>query len=44
MAVIKIFDSKGVKTVALMGNVNEQDYDPIPEEDVSASEDTEAEE
>lgn len=28
MAVIKVFDSKGVKTVELMGNVSEQEYDP----------------
>lgn len=32
MAVIKVFDSKGVKTVVLMGNVNEQDYDSLDEE------------
>lgn len=31
MAVVKIFDSKGVKTVVLMGNVSEQPYDPVPE-------------
>lgn len=31
MAVIKVFDSKGVKTVVLMGNINEQDYDPLDE-------------
>lgn len=28
MAVIKIFDSVGVKTLVLMGNAMEQDYDP----------------
>lgn len=32
MAVIKIFDSIGVKTVELMGNVAEQDYDVTDEE------------
>lgn len=45
MAVIKVFDSKGVKTVVLMGNILEQDYDPVEDEEIdSASEDTEAEE
>lgn len=33
MAVIKVFDSVGVKTVRLMGNINEQAYDTV-EEDV----------
>lgn len=33
MAVIKVFDSNGVKTVKLMGNLNEQDYDPVEEDD-----------
>ena len=43
MAVIKVFDSKGVKTVVLMGNVLEQDYDPIEEEEIDgAPEDTDA--
>lgn len=32
MAVIKVFDSKGVKTVVLMGNVGEQPYDVLEEE------------
>lgn len=27
MAVIKVFDSFGVKTVAMMGNLDEQPYD-----------------
>lgn len=43
MAVIKVFDSKGVKTVIPMGNLEEQPYD-APEEVESASEDTEADE
>lgn len=44
MAVIKIFDSKGVKTIEMLGNANEQDYD-LPEEDLlSADQDPEAEE
>lgn len=43
MAVIKVFDSKGVKTIVLMGNVLEQDYDPVPEEEiVGAPDDTDA--
>lgn len=33
MAVIRVFDSVGVKTVQLMGNLNEQDYDDIDEMD-----------
>lgn len=32
MAVIKVFDSKGVKTVVMLGNLSEQDYDPVEEE------------
>lgn len=44
MAVIKVFSPSGVKTVVMLGNVSEQDYDPVDEEDLSASEDTEAEE
>lgn len=34
MAVIKVFDSKGVKTVLLMGNLEEQPYDPVEEEEI----------
>lgn len=33
MAVIKVFDSVGVKTLSLMGNAMEQEYDPIDEMD-----------
>lgn len=33
MAVIKVFDSNGVKTVQMMGNLSEQEYDPIEEMD-----------
>ena len=33
MAVIKVFDAKGVKTLILAGNAMEQDYDPIDEMD-----------
>lgn len=33
MAVIKVFDSVGVKTVKLMGNLSEQDYDEQIDED-----------
>ena len=32
MAVIKVFDSKGVKTLELMGNAMEQEYDDLDEE------------
>lgn len=32
MAVIKVFDSIGVKTVELMGNMSEQDYDEFVDE------------
>ena len=35
MAVIKVFDSNGVKTVLLMGNINEQDYDEISDEEIN---------
>lgn len=35
MAVIKVFDSNGVKTVQMMGNLNEQDYD-VSEEEIDA--------
>lgn len=34
MAVIKIFDSVGVKTVVLMGNVMEQPYDEEIDDDM----------
>lgn len=44
MAVVKIFDSRGIKTLVLAGNSDEQEYDELEKEDVSASEDTEAEE
>lgn len=33
MAVIKIFDCNGVKTVEMLGNANEQDYDPVTDDD-----------
>lgn len=33
MAVVKVFDSVGVKTVQMMGNLNEQEYDSIEEMD-----------
>lgn len=36
MAVIKVFDSVGVKTVQLMGNLEEQPYDEeISDEDIN---------
>lgn len=41
MAVIKVFDSVGVKTVQLMGNLEQQPYD-VEEVNIEASEDTEA--
>lgn len=44
MAVIKVFDSIGVKTVKLMGNLNEQDYDDFEEEPECLDFDTEDEE
>lgn len=31
MAVIKVFDAKGVKTLVLSGNAQEQPYDPVEE-------------
>lgn len=31
MAVIKVFDSNGVKTLVLSGNAQEQPYDPVEE-------------
>lgn len=37
MAVVKIFDSKGIKTVEMMGNVADQPYDPVPEPVVEES-------
>lgn len=37
MAVIKIFDSKGVKTVILMGNSTEQDYDLIEDKNTDVA-------
>lgn len=30
MAVVKVFSPSGVKTVEMLGNVDEQDYDPLP--------------
>lgn len=33
MATVKVFDSLGVKTLILMGNAMDQDYDPIEEMD-----------
>lgn len=42
MAVIKVFDAKGVKTVQMMGNLNEQDYEtPVVEMDAD-TEDSES--
>lgn len=36
MAVIKIFDSVGTKTLVLMGNVEEQPYDEeVTDEDIN---------
>lgn len=35
MAVIKVFDSKGVKTVVLMGNLEEQPYDEVTDDDIN---------
>lgn len=34
MAVIKVFDSVGVKTVVLMGNMSEQAYDEEFDDDM----------
>lgn len=34
MAVVKVFDANGVKTVELMGNVNEQSYDTVEEQEL----------
>lgn len=34
MAIIKIFDSVGVKTVVLMGNLEEQPYDEQIDDDM----------
>lgn len=42
MAVIKVFDSKGVKTIKIMGNVMEQPYDC--EEALTEEEDSSVEE
>lgn len=39
MAVVKVFDSVGVKTLELMGNAMEQAYD-APEEDEEQEEDS----
>lgn len=44
MAVIKVFDSIGVKTVQLMGNLSEQEYDDFEEEPESFDFETEEEE
>lgn len=35
MAVIKIFDSVGVKTLVMMGNVEEQPYDELSDEEIN---------
>lgn len=35
MAVIKIFDCNGVKTVEMLGNANEQAYDELTDEDIN---------
>lgn len=34
MAVIKIFDCDGVKTVQMMGNANEQPYDVLDDDEL----------
>lgn len=39
MAVIKVFDSVGVKTLVLMGNAIEQPYDAVEEENESETDD-----
>lgn len=38
MAVVKVFDSVGVKTLILMGNAEEQPYDE-PEEEIEIEDD-----
>lgn len=32
MAVIKVFTSHGVKTVQMLGNLDDVDYDPVDDE------------
>lgn len=39
MAVVKVFDSIGIKTLELMGNAMEQPYDPVEEADESEVDD-----
>lgn len=42
MAEIKVFTPNGVKTVQMLGNVDDQDYDPIFVDESAADQDTEA--
>jgi hypothetical protein len=35
MAVVKVFDSVGVKTLSLMGNADEQPYDEPSDEEIN---------
>lgn len=35
MAVVKVFDSVGVKTLILMGNAQEQPYDELTDEEIN---------
>lgn len=35
MAVIKVFSPSGVKTVEMLGNVSEQPYDDITDEEIN---------
>lgn len=39
MAVIKVFDSVGVKTLFLMGNAEEQPYDALEEDEEQEEDD-----
>lgn len=42
MAVVKVFTPSGIKTVEMLGNVDEQDYDPVFVDEAAADQDTEA--
>lgn len=35
MAVVKVFDSVGVKTLSLMGNAEEQPYDELTDQEIN---------
>lgn len=35
MAVVKVFDSVGVKTLSLMGNAEEQPYDELSDQEIN---------